>query len=169
MSHELSFAQALNEAKQVIIQQSNRIKADLEKIKSQQQTIVDQCATITEQERKLREQGESLAGKTEECTSLDARLQEETAARVQAEAVVDRQGERITTMQTAVADMERRVAEHSEKVEKLTRMCDELTAQIPSKEDEDALAAMLALLSKKSSSASNNGNLRITNEHAQAA
>ncbi len=50
---EMSYAQALNEAKQVIIQQSARIKGDLEKIKGQQQTIVDQAAKITEHEGKL--------------------------------------------------------------------------------------------------------------------
>ena len=54
MSQEqpMTFAQALNEAKQYIVQQSNRIKSDAEKIKNQQQTIVDQCATISEAERK---------------------------------------------------------------------------------------------------------------------
>ena len=52
---EMSYAQALNEAKQVIIQQSSRIKGDLEKIKGQQQTIVDQAARITETEGRIAE------------------------------------------------------------------------------------------------------------------
>jgi septal ring factor EnvC (AmiA/AmiB activator) len=156
MASEMTFATALNEAKQVIIQQSNRIKTDLDKIKSQQQTIVDQCATITEQERKLNEQAASLQAKGEECSSLESQLKSETEARSQAEGVVDRQGERITTLQASVADLERQISER-----------DTLQAQIPSKEDEEALQAMLSLLTKKVGSGKNN--MRIGGDQAEAA
>ena len=42
MAQEMSFAKALNEAKGVIVQLSNRVKADADKIRTQQQTIVGQ-------------------------------------------------------------------------------------------------------------------------------
>ncbi len=39
MSTNMTYAQALTEAKQLIVQQQLRIKADAEKIRSQQQTV----------------------------------------------------------------------------------------------------------------------------------
>lgn len=169
MAHEMSFAAALNEAKQVIIQQSNRIKTDLEKIKSQQQTIVDQCATVTDQERKLSEQATALEEKSTECSALETRVREESEARAQAEGVVDRQGERITSMQAAVAEFERQLSEQATKIADLTSERDALQAQIPSKEDEEALSAMLALLTKKVGPNGKTGTMRIGGEVAEAA
>ena len=43
----MSYGQALNEARQMIIQQQYRIKADADKIKAQQQQIVDQSAVLS--------------------------------------------------------------------------------------------------------------------------
>ena len=54
-SPSYTYAQALNEAKQMIVQQQYRIKQDAEKIRSQQQTIVDQSAAMGEQDRKIQE------------------------------------------------------------------------------------------------------------------
>ena len=50
----MTYAQALTEAKQMIVQQQLRIKADAEKIRSQQQTIVDQSSALYEGERRYR-------------------------------------------------------------------------------------------------------------------
>ena len=111
MSQPMSYAEALNEARQVIVQQQYRIKADAEKIKSQQQTILDQSATLVESERKIREQageGQRLAG---ELQGVTQRLAEMTTAREHAEAVVDRQGQRLTSLQASAADMEKTIAE----------------------------------------------------------
>ena len=88
---EMSFAQALNEAKQVIVQQSNRIKTDAEKIKQQQQTIVDQCSIITDTEIKLREQTAEAQKQQERIDALEANIAQAVVAREQAEAIVDRQ------------------------------------------------------------------------------
>src|SRR5438105_3504310 len=84
---EMSFAQALNDAKQVIVQQSNRIKSDAERIRQQQQTIVDQCSTIAAQEVKNKEQAAELAKQMEQIDSLEGNLTEATIAREQAEAI----------------------------------------------------------------------------------
>ena len=48
---DLSFAQALNEAKQVIVQQATRIKSDSDKIKVQQDMLMTQGQNIGEQEK----------------------------------------------------------------------------------------------------------------------
>ena len=145
---EMSFAQALTEANQVIVQQSNRIKADAEKIK-QQQTIVDQCSIITDHEIKAREAAAESAQQLATIEALESKVAEVTVAREQVEAVCDRQGQRLTNLQQQVANFEITVAAQSAQIEKLIAECERYRAAVPSKEDQEALAAMEALLSKK--------------------
>src|SRR5947209_1878780 len=117
---EMSFAQALNDAKQVIVQQSNRIKADAEKTRQQQQTIVDQCAMVAKHEATIKEQATEIVQQAEQIQSLEANLTEATIAREQAEAIIDRQGQRLTTLQEQVAGLERKTAEQTSQIERLT-------------------------------------------------
>ena len=165
---DMSFAQALNEAKQVIVQQSNRIKADAEKVKQQQQTIVDQCSIITDHEMKLKERAGEVLLQQEEIEALEAKVAQATVAREQAEAVCDRQGQRLTTLTGQVEAMTLKLAELNEEVQKLTAERNQYRDQLPSKADEDALAAMAALLTTKKTSS--NGSMRIAEEQrAEAA
>lgn len=152
---DMSFAQALNEAKQVIVQQSNRIKTDADKVRQQQQTIVDQCSLITDHEMKNKEQSTELSRQTESIESLEAQVSRLTVAREQAEAVIDRQGQRLGNLQEQVNSFEKQVTEQTGSIEKLTTERDAYKVQLPSKEDEEALAAMSALLTTKKSA---NGN-----------
>jgi hypothetical protein len=202
MAQVLSFGQALNEAKQIIVQQSTRIRADADKIRIQQQTIVDQCATVAELERKNREQNEATQTKTQELAALQSRLLDESTARAQADAVVDRQGQRITSLQNTVMQLETQLGQQSdelaqvrrerdeqvsqltrqrdeqvtqanndrdEQAARLSRECEALRQQLPSSEDEQALAAMTLLLSRKTSSQRNVENaLRISPVQNQA-
>src|SRR2546429_4377542 len=108
MDANMSFAQALNEAKQVIVQQSSRIKADADKVRQQQQTIVDQCSIITDHEMKNKEQAAELASKSELIEQLETKLAQLTVAREQAEAVIDRQGQRLGGLQDQVANLEQK-------------------------------------------------------------
>jgi hypothetical protein len=151
---EMSYAQALNEAKQVIIQQSSRIKGDLEKIKGQQQTIVDQAARITEHEGRIAELAGDLQRRGEELRTIEARYTEAEAGRQQAEGVVNRQGERINNLQSEVADLGRRLEDANNQIADLTRERDELRTQLPTNEDIEALNGMLTLLSQKRSAGS---------------
>jgi chromosome segregation ATPase len=151
---EMSYAQALNEAKQVIIQQSGRIKSDLEKIKGQQQTIVDQAARISENETRINDLSSSLARQVEELKKTEARYTEAESGRKQAEAVCNRQGERITHLEAQVAEFTRQVEVANEQIAELTRERDELRTQIPTNEDLEALNGMMALLSQKRGGAS---------------
>jgi chromosome segregation ATPase len=145
----MSFAQALNEAKAVIVQQSNRIKADADKIRQQQQTIVDQCSLITEHEMKGKEQSAELASKTQQIEQLEAKVAQLTVAREQAEAVIDRQGQRLAGLADQVTMFEQRVAEQSDQIDRLTEERDAYRSAAPSQDDEAALAAMAALLTTK--------------------
>jgi chromosome segregation ATPase len=164
---EMSFAQALNEAKQVIVQQSNRIKADAEKVKQLQQTIIDQCSTIQDHESKLKERVIEAARQLEQIESLDASLAKATVAREQAEAVIDRQGQRVASLQQQADELERRVAALAEDLAKVTAERDEYRAELPTKDDEEALAAMAALLTTKKAGTSTM-KMRIADESVRA-
>jgi chromosome segregation ATPase len=161
MGQEMSFAQALNEAKGIILQQSQRIKADAEKIKSQQQTIVDQVAAICEHEKRERELDNALKLKSEQFDALESRFGDVVTARDQAEALINRQGERITGLQTAVQEMERHVVEQAQQINEMRGRCDALTAQVPTREDTEALYSLTALLNKKTSANTEKAAVRI--------
>ena len=146
---EMSYAQALNEAKQVIIQQSSRIKGDLEKIKNQQQTIIDQAARISENETKLADLSTDLKQQAEALKTVQARFTEAESGRQQAEGVINRQGERINGLEAQVEDLGRRLEAANDQIAELTRERDELRVQLPTSEDIEALNGMMSLLSQK--------------------
>ena len=163
---EMSYAQALNEAKQVIIQQSSRIKGDLEKIKNQQQTIVEQAARITESDARIEQLSIDLRNLGEELRALEIKFAESEAGRQQAEGVVNRQGERINHFETEVADLNSKLNAANDQISDLTRERDDLRIQLPTNEDAEALNDMMALLSQKqggsSSSDSNKPHMRMS-------
>lgn len=174
MAQEMSFAQALTEARQIIVQQSNRIKSDLEKIKSLQDTVASQSATISENERTARERADQIDQQEEQITSLNTRLGEVTTSLEQAEAINDRQGQRLTQMQETVADLERQLTEQTARANQLSQEIEGLRNQLPTSEDEEALAALSHLLTTKKVSVpavagGNNQPMRIAPERAEAA
>jgi chromosome segregation ATPase len=150
-TQEMSYAQALNEAKGVIIQQSARIKGDLEKIKTQQQTIVEQAARITESDARIAELTSDFARQAEELKRVEARYAESEAGRQQAEGVVNRQGERINHLEAQVEQFGKDLETANATIAELTRERDDLRAQLPTNEDIEALNSMMALLSQKRS------------------
>ena len=75
MAQDMTYAKALNEAKQVIIQQQYRIKADAEKIKVQQQTILDQSNALSEGERQMQTSATELSRVAEQLQATVARFQ----------------------------------------------------------------------------------------------
>ena len=146
---EMSYAQALNEAKQVIIQQSSRIKGDMEKIKGQQQTIIDQAARITENETRINDLSSDVRKQAESLRGLEARYTDAESGRKQAEAVCNRQGERINHLEAQAEEFGRQVEAANAQIAELTRERDDLLAQLPTTEDIEALNGMMALLSQK--------------------
>lgn len=149
MSTEISFAQALTESRQIIVQQSNRIKADLDRIKSMQETIGGQTAAMAENDRTIRQSATDIDSLHEQVRSLTAKLDGTRVAKEQAEAVIDRQGQRISQMQDAVVTLEARVSEQDERIDHLLRELDATRGQLPTQEDHDALTALASLLSAK--------------------
>jgi predicted RNase H-like nuclease (RuvC/YqgF family) len=153
MPQEMSFAQALNEARQIIVQQSNRIKGDLERIKALQETITTQTATIAEADRNTKQKSGELEAAAEQIKTLTAKLEETRIAKEQGEAVIDRQGQRLTQMQETIADLEKQISEHTQKQQQLSQELDSVRAVVPTQEDTEALAALSSLLSAKKGAA----------------
>jgi chromosome segregation ATPase len=127
MSQEMSFAQALNEARGVIVQLSNRVKSDAERIRSQQARIAELEA--------------ALAQRDTQADALRGQVQAAEGARDQAEGIINRQGERVRSLEGAVAALE-------QQIQQVRGERDEIQARLPGEEDAAALASMAALLSK---------------------
>ena len=149
MTQEMSFAQALNEARQIIVQQSNRIKADLDRIKAMQETIVGHVATIAEQDRTLHERAGQIEELTGQAHDLTAKFEATHTAKEQAEAVCDRQGQRLTQLQESIATLERQTAEQAEQISEMRGDLDRTRDQLPTSEDNEALVALSTLLAAK--------------------
>jgi chromosome segregation ATPase len=148
MAPQMSFAQALNEAKGVIVQLSTRVKSDAEKIRSQQQTIVSQSSTIAQHEARAADLEAQLAHHVEQIATLTERLRDADSAREHSEMILNRQGEKITTLQAANAELEARLDEHKTQIAELSQERNELHTQLPSEADAAALVAMSQLLNK---------------------
>ena len=149
MSTEMSFAQALTEARQIIVQQSNRIKGDLDRIKAMQETVAAQTGTIAEHERTAAATASAADGLNAQVRDLTAQVDATRTAKEQAEAVCDRQGQRLTQLQESVATLERQLAEQAELVAHLRGELDTTKVQLPTSEDHEALAALSTLLAAK--------------------
>ena len=149
MSQEMSFAQALTEARQIIVQQSSRIKSDLDKIKALQETNASIMMKLSSAERTIQEQSAEMSKHEEQVRALTSRMNEANTAREQAEAVIDRQGQRLTQSQEALAKLERQTTEQSQRMNQLTNEMNALHQQLPTQEDSEALAALSELLSTK--------------------
>ncbi len=149
MPQEMSFAQALTEARQIIVQQSNRIKGDLDRIKAMQETIAGQTGTIAEHERTLQEKTAEIGGLNGQVQDLTSQLDATRTAKDQAEAVCDRQGQRLTQLQETIAGLEKQAAEQAERIAQLTAELDGTKVQLPTSEDHEALAALASLLAAK--------------------
>jgi predicted nucleic acid-binding Zn-ribbon protein len=164
MPQEMSFAQALTEARQIIVQQSNRIKADLDRIKSLQETITTQTTTLADHDRQLKQKSSDLDLANEQVKLANNKLEEMRIAKEQGEAVIDRQGQRLSQMQETIAGLEKQLAEQTHKAEQAHHELEAVRGQVPTQEDTEALAALASLLSAKKGAPAQHK----TSENAQA-
>ena len=131
----LTFAQALNDAKAMIVQQSSRIKADAEKIKAQNDEIA-----------KLRTQVGEMYKDLERLRAIEARMPEVLSAKEQAESALGRQRVHIESLECAGRELQRVLGEQAERIGHLSGEVESLREQLPSDADAAALAAMSSLL-----------------------
>jgi chromosome segregation ATPase len=148
----MTYAQALTEAKQLIVQQANRIKADGEKLRVQQQVIAEQGAAMSEKDSRIKDQSTAMDAQAEEIRALAKKLEAAHTSREQAEELLNRHGARINELQDAVAELERRSEQQAAQIADLLRQREEMQSRLPTQEDMDALAAMTALLAKRAAS-----------------
>jgi len=114
----MSYAQALKEAKNRIVEQTEKLQANAVTLKKQQQEISQRKAHAAELKKEL-------AAELERNTTLEVELTRVTGAKEAAEATVGRQ-------RVQLDQMEARLAEHQDTIEQQTRRIDELTAEVDS-------------------------------------
>jgi chromosome segregation ATPase len=149
MAQEMSFAQALTEARQIIVQQSNRIKSDLDRVKALQETITTQTAALADHDRLMKSKSSDLELAQEQLKLANSKYDELKSAKEQNDAVIDRQGQRLTQMQETIAGLEKQLAEATQRAESVQQELDSMRGQVPTQEDTEALAALASLLSAK--------------------
>ena len=131
----MTYAQALTDAKSLIVQQSARIKSDAQKIKT--------CADEIEQ---LRLTLDHMREEVERLRALEPRLADAVAGREQAEALVGRQRMEIESLESASRELQRMLGEQAARINDLTAESEQLRSSLPTDEDAAALEQMAALL-----------------------
>ena len=134
-STNMTYAQALTDAKSLIVQQAARIKADGQKIKSQADEIAQ-----------WKSMAEEMNAELERLRALEPQLSEAQAGREQAEATVGRQRMEIEALEAASRELQRILGDQAARINELSSELDQTRGALPSDEDEAALEAMSSLL-----------------------
>ena len=134
-STNMSYAQALTDAKSLIVQQSARIKSDAQKIKSQSEEIAQ-----------WKSMADEMGAELERLRALEPRLAETQAAREQAEATVGRQRMEIESIESASRELQRILGEQAARINELSAELEQTRGALPTDEDAAALEDMRSLL-----------------------
>ena len=132
----MTYAQALTDARTLIVQQSARIKSDAQKIRAQQDEIAQ-----------LRSDLEATTDEVQRLRPLEPQLAEAQAGRDRAEAMVGRQRVEIESLETASGELQKMLGEQAARIHEMTIELEQLRAKLPTHEDVAALESMAALLS----------------------
>lgn len=131
----MTYAQALTDARALIVQQSARIRSDAQKIRSQQEEIAELrtvLAATTDEVQRLR--------------PLEPQLAQAAAGREQAEQLVGRQRVEIESLETASRELQKMLGEQAARIHEMTVELEQLRSRLPTNEDVAALESMAALL-----------------------
>ena len=132
----MTYAQALTDARSLIVQQSTRIKADAAKIKQQADEI-----------ERWKSLADDMAAELERLKGIEPKLAESQAAREQAEVTVGRQRMEIEALEAASRELQRILGDQAARINDLTNELEQTRDALPTNEDEAALEAMQSLLS----------------------
>ena len=132
----MTYAQALTDARSLIVQQSTRIKADAAKIKQQADEIAQ-----------WKSLADDMAAELERLKGIEPKLAESQAAREQAEVTVGRQRMEIEALEAASRELQRILGDQAARINDLTSELEQTRDALPTNEDEAALEAMQSLLS----------------------
>src|SRR4051812_878193 len=132
----MSYAQALTDAKSLIVQQSARIKADAQKIKAQAEEIAE-----------WRRQADEMAAELERLRVVEQQLEASEACREQAEGTVGRQRMEIEALECASRELQKILGDQAARINDLSAELEQTRGALPTEDDEAALEAMQSLLS----------------------
>jgi len=184
MSKKMTYAQALNEAKQLIVEQGDRIKTDGRTIKSLNQEISQRKAVAAELQREV-----------EKLKLLEVELAKETSAKEQAQGVIGKLRVQIDGLETTIAERDGSIAErdallaerdgtiaerdetingqelvirnHENRITELLAEVDRLRGQLPTDADISALNDIAELLGGREVDAPAAAPVRIAEEPAE--
>jgi hypothetical protein len=140
----MTWAQALNDARALIVQQSARIKSDAQKIRAQQEDVVRLHAALNE-----------MSAELQRLRALEPQLADAQAGREHAEALVGRQRVEIDSLETASRELQRMLGEQASRINHMASELHRLRAHVPTDEDAAALESMAALLTTARSGSRN--------------
>jgi predicted RNase H-like nuclease (RuvC/YqgF family) len=132
----MTYAQALTDAKSLIVQQSARIKADAQKLRAQADEIAQWKSAADE-----------MSAELERLRAIEAELADVTAAREHAEVTVGRQRMEIESLEAASRELQRVLGDQAARINDLNAELDNIRGALPTDEDAAALEAMTSLLS----------------------
>ena len=135
-STNMTYAQALTDAKSLIVQQSTRIKSDAQKIKAQADEIAQWKALA-----------DDMTAELERLRTLEPKLEAAMAGREQAEATVGRQRMEIESIEGASRELQRILGEQASRINELSAELEQTRVALPTDEDAAALEDMKSLLS----------------------
>ena len=131
----MTWAQALNDARALIVQQSARIKSDAQKLRAQQDDVARLQAALNE-----------MSAELQRLRALEPQLADAQAGRERAEALVGRQRVEIDSLETASRELQRMLGEQASRINHMASELHRLRAHVPTDEDAAALESMAALL-----------------------
>src|SRR5689334_19553278 len=140
----LTWAQALNDARALIVQQSARIKSDAQKLRAQREDAARLVAALNE-----------MSAEVQRLKGLEAQLADAQAGREHAEALVGRQRVEIDSLETASRELQRMLGEQASRINQMQAELHRLRAHVPTEEDAAALESMAALLATARAGARN--------------
>lgn len=142
----MSYAQALTEAKNRILEQSQKLQASAVTIKRQQQEISQRKAHAAELKKEL-------AAEVERNKTLEVELTRVTGAKEAAEATVGRQRVQLDQMEASLTEHQQTIQQQTQRIEELTAEVESLRAELertraklPTEEDIAALEEISRIL-----------------------
>jgi hypothetical protein len=143
-SANMTWAQALNDARTLIVQQSTRIKSDTQKLRAQQDQVAQLQVALNE-----------TSAEVQRLRAMEPQLAEAQAARDHAEALVGRQRVEIDSLETASRELQRMLGQQASRINQMSSELHRLRSHLPTDEDAAALESMKALLTTARAGARN--------------
>jgi predicted RNase H-like nuclease (RuvC/YqgF family) len=146
-NHNMTYAQALTDAKSLIVQQSARIKADAQKIKAQADEIAQWRKMSDEMGAEIERASAEIERLRRRVGELEPKLADAQSALEHAESTIGRQQMEIEALDGTSRELQKILGDQAARINDLTAELEQTRDALPTHEDEAALEAMSSLLS----------------------